>query len=398
MKNPAGSRFCAHCGQPLAAAPVQMPAAPPSGPVAGSRSPLAVLGVLGALLALVPVAWIWGLPRWLGGRTSSYEIRVRTSPATRFQGSYAVLAADGAYSLQSVEGAGFAMYPVGSQMIASAVFQKHEREGTLILELWRDGELLQQGSTSAEYGVVSLAGSADTQATQATPVGSAPPSFSGYPSDVNPNRVTRTIEIDQFGNVIPPEELGRRRREEAARAKRTEPEQPRFRTPERTEPEQPAPAQSDPEESPPSPAPPPSALAGSGSPDVPPLDFELTGKQARVGAKFPTAELLPCGHRRHGTDGAHVVPCDQGHRFLVSGGKVVPIPLDGGAGGAAPAAGTDSAPRLPLRARINDPGLSFGNSRYGDVVEIAWFNQRDAADWLRRGALVPVPDDTRLGH
>lgn len=109
---------------------------------------VAILGVLG-----------WGLPRWLGGQSSHYEIRVHTEPAMAFSGNYGGITGDGSSSSLSVDGFGDAAYDAGTQSITEAVFQKKSTEGIMTVEIWRDGSPYRSETTSAAYGCVSIGGS-----------------------------------------------------------------------------------------------------------------------------------------------------------------------------------------------------------------------------------------------
>ena len=87
-----------------------------------------------------------------------YQVRVVTSPPAAFSGTYGLVSSDGNNSSKTVDGQGTATYDLGTGQIVSAVFQKKEQGGTLSVEVLKDGQQFKVESTSAEYGVVQIAG------------------------------------------------------------------------------------------------------------------------------------------------------------------------------------------------------------------------------------------------
>lgn len=157
--NDPGSRFCRNCGKPFQGQPGPVRASPPTPPpqpvVHQEGSGTNWAGLFWALVVVVPTA-LWGFPRWMGGKTSSYEIRVETTPPGEFSGSYGITESSGTTSQKSVDGFGSATYPAGSGMFSVAVFQKKTEGGLLVVEVLRDGQPYKREFTSAEYGVVSV--------------------------------------------------------------------------------------------------------------------------------------------------------------------------------------------------------------------------------------------------
>lgn len=139
-----------------APAPPAAPPTPPPRPTAPARqwNPANLLW----LLFLLPVIGA-GLPRWLGGRTSHYEVLVLTSYSDMgYTGAVGILEAGGSYRQRSVQGYGDHTYDLGTGEIGSVLFQKSGGGGgRLTIELWRDGGKVREESTGAAYGIVSLA-------------------------------------------------------------------------------------------------------------------------------------------------------------------------------------------------------------------------------------------------
>jgi hypothetical protein len=88
---------------------------------------------------------------------ATFEVHVTTQPPAAFTGAISLVSASGS-SNRSVEGTGSATYSLGTGTIASVQFQKKTTEGTISVELIKNGQLFKADSTTAEYGVVGLAG------------------------------------------------------------------------------------------------------------------------------------------------------------------------------------------------------------------------------------------------
>jgi hypothetical protein len=89
------------------------------------------------------------------GGNSNYVIRVEGSPGLSFSGSYMGVTSSGSQQ-QSVDGTVPASYNV-SGSIVSATFQKKSESGSLTVSIEMNGRAVQKSTTSAAYGVVSIA-------------------------------------------------------------------------------------------------------------------------------------------------------------------------------------------------------------------------------------------------
>jgi hypothetical protein len=96
-----------------------------------------------------------GVGRIASGGNSSYVVRVEGSPGLSFSGSYMGITGGGSQQ-QSVDGTVPASYTV-SGSIVSATFQKQSENGALTVSIEMNGHIVQKSSTSASYGVVSVA-------------------------------------------------------------------------------------------------------------------------------------------------------------------------------------------------------------------------------------------------
>jgi hypothetical protein len=96
-----------------------------------------------------------GIGRIASGGVTTYVVRVEGSPGLSFSGSYMGVTSGGSQQ-QSVDGVVPASYTV-SGSIVSATFQKKAERGTLNVSIETNGRAVQNSSTSAAYGVVSLA-------------------------------------------------------------------------------------------------------------------------------------------------------------------------------------------------------------------------------------------------
>lgn len=96
-----------------------------------------------------------GIGRIATGGVSTYVVRVEGSPGLSFSGSYMGVTSGGSQQ-QSVDGAVPANYTVSGNIV-SATFQKKSEGGTLVVSIENNGSTVQKSSTTAAYGVVSLA-------------------------------------------------------------------------------------------------------------------------------------------------------------------------------------------------------------------------------------------------
>lgn len=84
------------------------------------------------------------------------EIKITGSPGLKFQGTYMSIEAGGASVSRSVEGVvPETFYSKGA--ITSVVFQKNQPEGFLEVTFVRNGQVVAKQSTTAEFGVVTVA-------------------------------------------------------------------------------------------------------------------------------------------------------------------------------------------------------------------------------------------------
>ncbi|GAH92477.1 unnamed protein product [marine sediment metagenome] len=79
----------------------------------------------------------------------------RRSPNVRFSGNYILITSDGSTS-RSVDGRTPAEYTVKG-IIVSCVFQKTGEKGSLKVEILKGGTVVNSSSTTAAYGIVSVA-------------------------------------------------------------------------------------------------------------------------------------------------------------------------------------------------------------------------------------------------
>jgi len=146
--NPATARFCRQCGlqreRPVEHLKLSsLPRRKPKGP-----SPL-------LWLLLIPIGFgIWWTFFRSEERPGRYQIRVSTSPPSRFTGTYRGRL-PGGDTQKSVQGIGTGFYDAGDSP-PSAVFQRSEGQGTLRLEIWRDGAKQKAKSSTAPRERVSL--------------------------------------------------------------------------------------------------------------------------------------------------------------------------------------------------------------------------------------------------
>lgn len=88
--------------------------------------------------------------------SSEFSIKVSGTSNAGFSGSYMTTTIDGKSVSKSVEGNLPITYKVEGNMV-SVVFQKKDKEGNLKVEIFKDGKVVSEGETSAEYGVVTIA-------------------------------------------------------------------------------------------------------------------------------------------------------------------------------------------------------------------------------------------------
>jgi predicted nucleic acid-binding Zn ribbon protein len=149
---PEGQQFCGGCGAAASSTAV----APPR----KKASPIVVYGG-GLLIALL----LWVVlgseevanPFQQIAGSSAFEIRVSGTPGKRFSGSYMVMGGDGSSTSHTVQDVTPHSYPVPKAMMVSVAFQKQDTEGVLNVEILRNGEAIKAASTTADYGMVTIA-------------------------------------------------------------------------------------------------------------------------------------------------------------------------------------------------------------------------------------------------
>lgn len=107
----------------------------------------------GALLALLVFGLIIGFAPVAQASPYTVEIRITGSPGLSFSGSYGDLG-----GLRSVDGTVPATYTIVDPTydMVSAVFQKQVEEGTLTVQLVKDGVVVASQTTTAAYGLVTV--------------------------------------------------------------------------------------------------------------------------------------------------------------------------------------------------------------------------------------------------
>jgi len=87
---------------------------------------------------------------------TEFQIKVSGTNGLAFSGAYMVLTTGGQSTSQSVDGIVPTEYTVKGDIV-SANFQKQSEGGTLIAEIIKSGEVVNSSTTTASYGVVSVA-------------------------------------------------------------------------------------------------------------------------------------------------------------------------------------------------------------------------------------------------
>jgi len=87
---------------------------------------------------------------------STFTIEVSGTADLKFSGSYLVITADGTSTSRSVDGTVPQTYTVTGTMV-SVSFQKRTEGGLLQVRILKDGRAVASESTTAAYGVVSVA-------------------------------------------------------------------------------------------------------------------------------------------------------------------------------------------------------------------------------------------------
>jgi predicted nucleic acid-binding Zn ribbon protein len=151
---PDGSRFCLECGGNVTE---QEPKKKKQNTILVAVLVLIIVGCGGYLITSgylnEPME---ELGRSTGVVEQDFTIRVTGDAGLKFHGSYMIVSNSGSSSSQSVEGVTPTTYNATGKIISTS-FQKKGERGNLRVEILRGSEVVKQSSTSAEYGVVSVA-------------------------------------------------------------------------------------------------------------------------------------------------------------------------------------------------------------------------------------------------
>jgi hypothetical protein len=116
--------------------------------------------IIGVVVLIVVIAIISSFAGGSSGvplfSTSTYTIQVTGTSGVQFSGSYMVTDSGGSSTSQSVDGTVPQTYTV-TGTIVSVVFQNQGDSGTLSVQILKDSTVVKQATTTAAYGVVSVA-------------------------------------------------------------------------------------------------------------------------------------------------------------------------------------------------------------------------------------------------
>ena len=87
---------------------------------------------------------------------TEFQIKISGTAGLPFSGSYMVVTSGGQSVSKSVDGSVPTQYSVEGMMV-SVAFQKQTEDGTLKVEILREGNVVNSSDTTAAYGVVSVA-------------------------------------------------------------------------------------------------------------------------------------------------------------------------------------------------------------------------------------------------
>ena len=119
----------------------------------GKRAIIGLALVMTSLVAIIVVIVVLSLG---GSSESDFTLKVTGTEGLRFSGNYVVMTEGGTPSSKTVESEVPAEFEVNGDTV-SAVFQKTSEQGILTVELFKDGTLIKQATTSAPYGNVLVA-------------------------------------------------------------------------------------------------------------------------------------------------------------------------------------------------------------------------------------------------
>jgi predicted nucleic acid-binding Zn ribbon protein len=150
---PEGSKFCLQCGGPIAQG---------SATKKQNTTLVAVLllVIVGCAIYLVGGGYLTEssteLAKAVGIADQDFTIRVTGDTGITFHGSYMSVSSGGSSSSQCVEGVTPATYNATGKIV-STTFQKKSESGNLRVQILRGSEVVKQSSTTASYGVVTVA-------------------------------------------------------------------------------------------------------------------------------------------------------------------------------------------------------------------------------------------------
>lgn len=162
------AKFCKQCGSIVKSNPVG-PTIRPTRKPGPLRAIAFVVASVAALVVLMAIRGIefpqMGSPasrdvptrsNLSHNRSTQFTITVKGEDGMQFQGSYLVL--DGAESSsKSVGGTVPQTYTASGSMVSTSFQKKSSTTGILIVSVFRGNEFVKQESTTAPYGVVTLA-------------------------------------------------------------------------------------------------------------------------------------------------------------------------------------------------------------------------------------------------
>jgi hypothetical protein len=123
---------------------------------------------------------------------SNFKIKIVGSHNIKFAGSYMIVTSDGQSSSHTVDGVVPAEYDMKGWII-SCSFQKQSEQGSLSVIVYRNGQLINQSTTTAAYGVVTIA----TRGDVSTPAASNIDKEQHLPrKDIEPPKAKKEVKFD----------------------------------------------------------------------------------------------------------------------------------------------------------------------------------------------------------
>lgn len=123
---------------------------------------------------------------------SNFKIKIIGSYNVKFSGSYMVVTSDGKSSSHTIDGVVPVEYDVKGWIISCA-FQKKSEQGSLSVLVYKNGQLIDQSTTTAAYGVVTIAtrGDASSPAVSNIDKGQQPSR-----KDIEPPKLKKEVQFD----------------------------------------------------------------------------------------------------------------------------------------------------------------------------------------------------------